>query len=755
MSNINNIDMNNCTACEACVNICPFNAISMKPDEWGFLYPSVDSNKCVNCNKCIQVCPSIKQKIYNEDDCKCKAAMADDEIRKKSSSGGIFTLLAEFILGQKGVVAGAAFDENKILKHIMVENKEHLENLRGSKYLQSSIGKVYTKIKEVLDTGILVLFSGTPCQIAGLYSFLDKSYKNLYTVEVLCHGVPSQQIFDKYLSENFAAEKVDKVSFRGKESGWNYNHHLKSKTNKQEYSIPCKECSYYSLFLDSIALRESCYTCKYATLPRVGDITLGDFWEIKSYNAAFDDGLGTSLVLINNQKGHNLYSHISDKLKLNKDVPIKIAKRGNETLVHPTKRNHLREQFKKNYKLMTLNENFQSLKNFKFDFAIYNFWWSNNYGAALTAFAVQQLLSQLGKTSVLIFYLQGHTQNSYFNTLSEKFAREHLTYTGLCESASDLVALNKIADKFIVGSDQVFRYQYAQDACFLNFVDYDKVKIAYSASFGKDKSDIPYKLLNKYKFLLSRFDYVSVRELSGIDICKHTFGISAKQIIDPVFQIDRKIWSELAEETSLHECNYVLSYILDKNEELWQKIQNYAENKSLKVIEIDLEKHSVQDWLYLIKNAEAVITDSFHGLCFSLIFNKKVNCLINKERGAERFKSIQEILNLPEQLFFTDIETYDVEKITDILYDYNEVNVLIKKAADTAVGELKYIINIEKVKNSEDEKADKKLIKKYFKKRFNLRLYLKKYIYKSLYYISRKEKFREKYQKYKYKLKAV
>lgn len=752
MSNISKVKKNQCTGCGACKNVCPYDAITMLPDTYGFLYPNVDLNKCINCNLCLNSCPTLNIHNQNDRNYVCKVAMANDNIRKISSSGGIFSLLAEFILSNNGVVIGAAFEESTIVKHIIIDKIEDLNKLRGSKYVQSAINDIYTKVKEILNSNKLVLFSGTPCQIAGLYSFLNKSYSNLYTVDIMCHGVSSQGMFDKYLSENFKDEKINYISFRDKVNGWNYEFSLKIATDKKEYCIPYQESSYYSLFLNGISLRKSCYNCKYATLPRIGDITLGDFWEIKSFNTRFDDNLGTSMVLLNNKKGEDLYFNITDKLKLNENISIEIAKKGNGTLTHPTLKNHLIEQFENNYNTMTLNNNFEQIQKYKFDFAIYNFWWTINYGATLTAFALQKLLLQLGKTSTLISYLYDRNPNEvFFNQISEKFAREHLTYTNIYNSEKELVDLNNITDKFIVGSDQVFRDEYFKDCCFLNFVNYKKVKIAFSASFGTDSFNISSKLLKKYKFLLSRFDYISVREVSGVDICKNIFNITAKQIIDPVFLINKDIWFDLINESVLKESKYILCYILDENEVLNKKIKDYAEHKGLKIIKIDSTIHSIQDWLYLIKNAELIVTDSFHGLCFSLIFNKNVNCFINVNRGADRFKSLQEILHIPQIVFFNDCNTYDIEQHINSNFDYNEINTSIQKAQNFGINELNKIIKIEKIINQKDEQIDENLLKKYNKKKFKFSFFIKKNIYKLLFILFRREKFYEKYIKYKNK----
>ena len=203
-----------CVGCGACENVCPVKAISMQENEEGFLYPVVDSDLCVSCNKCNHVCPVQK----NEKKAVVSKAYAawnkDDAILRGSSSGGVFSILAQYVLRKGGVVCGAAFDEGNVVKHILVENAADLEKLRGSKYVQSEIGHIFVQIKDLLKSGRQVLFSGTPCQVAGLNSYLEKDFDNLLTVDVACHGVPSPKVWQKYIFE--LGKDVSQFNFRDK-----------------------------------------------------------------------------------------------------------------------------------------------------------------------------------------------------------------------------------------------------------------------------------------------------------------------------------------------------------------------------------------------------------------------------------------------------------------------------------------------------------------------------------------------------------
>lgn len=329
------VDCLECTGCGACENVCPTGAILMKKNEEGFLYPFCQTEKCIGCGACEKVChnlflPDGKQNRV------CLAAQACDDIRLESSSGGIFTLIAEQILHEKGYVCGAAYEDYTKVLHVIVSEKQELAKLRTSKYVQSEIGLIYREVKRLLaDRQTKVLFSGTPCQIAGLLGFLRYEPDNLYTIDILCHGVPPQSLFDRYLWEEYPDESIEKINFRDKSNGWTYNLQLKVSAGQSTYCTGINEDAYFKAFNARLSLRSSCGVCKFASADRMGDISLGDFWEIWTHDRSLDDRKGTSLVLLNSEKGERLFREIMPKLKLWKEVPISVAKQGNITLSHP------------------------------------------------------------------------------------------------------------------------------------------------------------------------------------------------------------------------------------------------------------------------------------------------------------------------------------------------------------------------------------------------------------------------------------
>ncbi len=342
----------NCSGCHACFAACPKNCIQMIPDEEGFWYPQIDKDKCIDCGLCEKVCPIIHK--WQPDDSRTTDVMAamnkNENIRLKSSSGGIFTLIAEAIIDQGGVVFGAALaDDFRSVNHICVDDKAGLEMLRGSKYVQSKIGDTYKQAKEYLDNGRKVLFTGTPCQIGGLYSFLKKDYDNLYTQDIICHGVPSPMAWEKYVEkrEKKAASSTQQMFFRNKKYGWKAFTVLFEFSNNTTYEKSIQDDPFMRAFLSNSCLRPSCHDCSFKGVKRQADQTLADFWGIQHVLPEMDDDKGTSLVLTHSSKGKELLCSISDNLRIeyaDAEVIIKYNPAG----VESCKPNKIRGVFLKN-----------------------------------------------------------------------------------------------------------------------------------------------------------------------------------------------------------------------------------------------------------------------------------------------------------------------------------------------------------------------------------------------------------------------
>ncbi len=345
-----------CTGCGMCMNICAKNAVTMQADVEGFLHPVVDEMLCVSCGLCQSRCPqntSVSRFSGNY----YAVVAKDDMLRENSSSGGVFSLLARRVLARDGVVFGVAFDENWRVIHIAAEDETDLSRLRGSKYVQSEIGLTYRDAKAALDNGRRVLFTGTPCQIAGLRAYLKKEYDNLLTIDVVCHGAPSPMIFREWLDYEVAHHgDIADIAFRKKAPGWKSFCAQVTHQNGDVTKCMLRE-GYMRGFLDDLYLRDSCYTCPYASAERVADISLGDYWHYQESGPEHieDDDRGVSLVIVNTEKGNAAFRAIKRQIALGKRS-YEDALRGNPVLDHPAKRPEKREAFWRDHETMSWGE---------------------------------------------------------------------------------------------------------------------------------------------------------------------------------------------------------------------------------------------------------------------------------------------------------------------------------------------------------------------------------------------------------------
>ena len=349
------ISVAKCSSCGACANTCARGAITMRLDKEGFYRPVIDESICSKCGACERTCPWVKTVLNpNESTASPKTIAAyvkDEQVRLESSSGGIFSVLAERVLDDGGVVVGVAQVAPTRFEQIVVENKADLSKLRGSKYVQANPGKIYKQVRALLIDGRKVLFSGTPCQVAALYSVLgEKNFDNLWTVDVVCHGTPSVKVFEKYVREleNRCAASVLFSCFRDKDEGWR-SFSLKSflkrdSEEKKFHSRNLYEDSFLQIFLRNICLNRSCADCHYGKLPRIADITLGDYWNVADVHPEMDDDKGTSVVLLNNGHGEELFLSIADGI-VQCDSTLEKAIAGNPCMIRSSKEDFRRQDF--------------------------------------------------------------------------------------------------------------------------------------------------------------------------------------------------------------------------------------------------------------------------------------------------------------------------------------------------------------------------------------------------------------------------
>lgn len=310
----------NCSGCSACFSACPQKCIQMKEDKEGFLYPIVDVNKCINCNICNTVCPN-KRRDLTSVILSSLACSTQAKIKENCSSGGVFYALAISILELGGVVFGAAFDSKWNVVHKRADNQKELQALLKSKYVQSDVAGVFSQVKNELNNNRWVLFSGTPCQVAGLKCFLKKDYERLLLIDVICHGVPSPKVWKKYLLEKMTKTmqgyQIYNVDFRDKSDSWmDYKFSISYSKNSlyEKDSVPHYKDPYMRLFLRNVILRPSCYKCHFRGLNYSSDITLGDFWGVDELIETKSDDKGVSAVIVRTKKGQEFISNVNFEL---------------------------------------------------------------------------------------------------------------------------------------------------------------------------------------------------------------------------------------------------------------------------------------------------------------------------------------------------------------------------------------------------------------------------------------------------------
>lgn len=360
-----------CTGCRACAQRCPKSCIKAKMYELGFEYPEIDESACIHCGLCSNVCP-IERKLTPPTIQKAYAVVhKNSEVLHESTSGGMFSAVADWVLRRNGIVYGCAFDETLHAKMIRVDDSTVLYRLRGSKYVQCDTGESFALVEKDLEAGRTVFFTGTPCQIDGLKCFLKKNYDNLLSADLICHGVPSLQYFLDYIAylEKKVDGRVENLNFRSKQNnGWSlagtYEYISNKTKQKKRKRLFYYNSYYYSYFLSGYIYRESCYTCKYANLNRVGDFTLGDLWGVEGMGVPFYTDNGCSLVIVNSKKAQSILDAVDIMCY---EISVEDAVKNNTQLQKPSVRSEKRTELELEYNKNTaaaISKNFRK-QNYK------------------------------------------------------------------------------------------------------------------------------------------------------------------------------------------------------------------------------------------------------------------------------------------------------------------------------------------------------------------------------------------------------
>lgn len=708
------IDDKLCMGCGKCVLECPSKALQMSNDKFGNYKPKLAKSKCISCEKCISSCPihstyKIKNSIQ-----KCYAFMAEDNIRQDSSSGGAFGVLATNFINQGGYVCGAAWNKDFTVSHVLIQDIKDLSKLQRSKYIRSDITDILPAIRKLLSDGEKVMFVGCPCQVAALQGYVSGLTDKLFTIDLLCTQAPSDKLFLKYLCENYREDEIKEIGFREKTGGWRPDSFYLI-NNNEEKIVKRGEDTYQMAYHSKLIMPLHCEYCMFANLKRPGDITIGDFWGIAQHNSYLDDKKGTSCILFNNKKGEEYKNILQQNSKTFEVTSIDWL--SNNRIGNNIKPHQFRDRFYFKLKKSSFNNAVKDSLKVKYDIGLVGNWSYPNYGSELTYYALYKILSNMGYSVYMIEWPENSEWKPYGCT--QLFEIEPYSNYEIAETAQnvgDMGKYNSRCDMFIQGSDQLlnpYLYHVFNKNVNLSWVDASKKKVAYALSFGA--SEVEYNPLDfiDISFFLKQYSALSVREISAVNLMKNLFEIDVESVLEPVFLCEVNEYIDIATQYSCEVISdkYIFAYILDPNVEkimflkemsliLGYKLKivkdasNYYHEQNLCGETLD-QDISINEWLYHFLHCEYVITDSFHGTCFAIIFQKNFIAIANANRGIARFESILQTLDLQERLI------YCIDEVKDKMYllrsiDYLKVNAILENERNKSVNWLKEALNIEK-----------------------------------------------------------
>ncbi len=702
-----------CVGCSSCMNVCPKKAISIITSERGFLRPVVDPILCIDCSKCVRGCPALNDNTAkgNMKQPRSYAFVAEDRVLSKSSSGGVFYVLADWMIRKGGYVCGTVYDDDMNVVYRLTDDRKVISKMHGSKYVVSDMGTVYKDIKRVLKDGRMVLFFGIPCHTSALKRFIGES-ENLYTVDLICSGLPSKTVFKQYLKEESEGKKVADVLFRRKglpygtmvirfddgSSKVNYGDEFVAGFNKSLYKSDC------------------CAKCDFAAAPRQADLTIGDLWESEKMFHDFDSKKGVSVAMVNNAKGRLLQSVLSKHAAFMKEVPYDFVKRFNR--LNPTREKHLAQD--RFYHMVerghSVKKSIKYCLRWKYDVGITGLWRAPNFGGDLTYYALFHVIEDLGLEPAMI---EARSETGGKVPMSPKrlMNRYHMySIIPWAHNKDEQMEVNHRVYTLLVGSDQVWNCSLFPEqpdtvlSYALDFAVSWRNTVAYASSFGKSEYTPSTDTEKAQVEAIRKIRHVSVREKSGVEICKN-LGIEAAHVLDPMMLCGMDHYQNLLKEATLTvPQRYGLCFVRHVGDHLDpNRLGNSLNLPFLNVAGPDIDLNTartdypligvetVENWVKTVYHSEYVLTDSFHAAALSIVFGKQfiiVYGAMSEGSGLDRFRSLLGLFELEDRMYPT---TWDA--LSDRAYekkiDFEKVHKRLEELRATSLSWLKDALEID------------------------------------------------------------
>ena len=686
-----------CMGCGVCKVICRVHAISMKPDENGFMQPEMDETKCKECIMCEVVCPQLHARQDNSSEPDCYAIRTKQEVELESSLESIFRVFAEYVLSKGGYVCSPCFDEDfHRVSYRLVSDVKDLGRLPAVPWVYCNPGDIYIQARRIMDQGKLVLFYGVPCQVAALRNFLDWDDENLITMDSFCDGAVSGRIYSAYLDEVAGRREIRNISYFTIADGAK----IEFKDGTEYFAIPGKD-PYFRAIQENLGISEGCHFCRFTEEIRQGDISIGTFLDRNVYTDEMEQEM--SCLMLNSDKSKKLLCEkgIAKKIFLGKKIPVGFLREHEHLKAHTTK--DLRQS--RFFSLLGERKSFRCAVGEtiakRFDVALVGCWSMRDYGTELSYYALYHVLKDMGCTTILLEQRKNREEKGGIN--EEEFTHLFRELPYPCYDVFPIygdmafqTSLNGTVATFLTGPGRIWDCNRMKESSYqsyaLDFVSDYRRRVSYASSLGG--SYFPgAKEETAYLTAMKKMDAISIGQKTDADFLKKKCDIKAELVLDPVLLCHRRYFTELLEKSKVYTGgSYVFSYFLQPDENSYE-IDELAKKMNCRWVSMvaadlvpenwpyEYERNcSVEDWLKYIAGSKLVVTDSFHAICLSILYGKPFFFLAGwrgEGQDTEMTNSLLSSLGLEDRIIVA-VEDLLEEDSFSCKMDYSNAKMILK-----------------------------------------------------------------------------